>query len=65
MQFQVGNVLLQFTSQYDLGSVFPLGTVVHQQKICMPIVEHSQFGAASINGEHTPKKNDKIHFYAD
>lgn len=45
MQLQIGNVLLQLPSQNDLGSVLPLGAIIHQQKVSMSIVQHGQFGA--------------------
>lgn len=40
MQFQIGNVFLQLSSQDDLSAVLALGAVVHEQEVRMSIVQH-------------------------
>lgn len=51
MQLQIGNVFLQLSSQDDLRSVLPLGAIIHEQEICMSIVQHSQFRAFIVHPE--------------
>lgn len=48
MQLQTRNVLFQLTSQNQFGAVFSLCTIIDQQKICMPIVQNSQFRSVRL-----------------